>query len=103
MANKVERSAARWGHHWDPTRQGLLDRLAECLVGTSVHENIQRGDGLGQRSAAAESEERRFWQLSLHRGALRTVTHHHQSAAAKAAQMGKEMDLLLLGQATDVA
>ena len=103
LIHQVQGAAAARGHHRDARGHGLLDRLAEGLELSGVHEDVERGHGPGQVLAALEAGEVRVRQPPAQSLLLRARADDHQPGVRQGVQAGQVLDLLLRCEPTDVA
>jgi hypothetical protein len=103
VAHQVDRAAGGGGDDRDAGRERLLHRLAERLGLARMDEHVERRHRRRQVAAGAEPEETRPREPSLQACAQWSVAHDHEARAGQVGQTHEAVDLLLGGQATDVA
>ena len=101
-AYEVERSpdAGRDDRH--SARVRLLDRLAERLALTRMHEDVEARDGLGELETGEVAAEEGLRHPLLQTCTHRTVADDDEPDAGQIAQRGEILHLLLGGEAPHV-
>ena len=103
VLHQVEWPSSTGRDHRHSARERFLHGLAEGLVLSGVHEQVEAGHGLREGLAAQEAEEGRVRQQSLEGGAARPLPHDDQFRARDVGDRLEVLDLFLGGEAADVA
>ena len=103
VLHEVERSAAAGRDDRDAARQRLLHGLAERLVLAGVHEHVEAGVRLREFVAAWNPRKVASGSSFSSAGAARAVADDHEPGAGQIGERAQVLDLLLGGEATDVA
>jgi len=101
--HQIERPSATGGDHGHPARVGLLQRLAERLALSRMHEHVEGGQRGGERIPVEPPEEQSVGKLFLQPVPPWPVADDDQTGAGDAVQRGEILHLLLGGEASDVA